>query len=128
MEELLERAQRIDSENQLTNRNRDHYYNRPLFRKDQSNYSSSYHLKRDKDGDVQMIGAKVDLEKARQDKLCFNCGKQGHQARSCKAKKKDPSKIRMVIAIDNITDQNRKTIFDFEPIPGESDRIQSIAA
>jgi hypothetical protein len=25
-------------------------------------------------------GAKVDLEKARREKLCFNCGKQGHQA------------------------------------------------
>ena len=68
-----------------------------------------------------MTGAKVDLEKARRDKLCFNCGKQGHQARSCRVKRKDQSpRVRMVRAAD-IADQNRKTILDFEPIPGDSD-------
>jgi hypothetical protein len=37
----------------------------------------TYYLRKDRDGDVQMTGAKVDLEEARREKLCFNCGKQG---------------------------------------------------
>ena len=34
-----------------------------------------------------MIGAKVDMEKAKKEKLCFNCGKAGHQAKFCRSKK-----------------------------------------
>jgi hypothetical protein len=33
-----------------------------------------------------MIGAKVDLEKAKKDGLCFECGGKGHQARKCRQK------------------------------------------
>jgi Zinc knuckle len=34
-----------------------------------------------------MIGAKVDMEKAKKERLCFNCGKAGHQAKFCRNKK-----------------------------------------
>ena len=36
-----------------------------------------------------MIGAKVDLEKAKKQGLCFNCGRKGHQARQCRQAKKE---------------------------------------
>lgn len=117
LDELFERAQRIDTE--YTNQRKREYFNSGTYNRKNN---TSYHPKRDRDGDVQMTGAKVDLEKARRDKLCFNCGKQGHQARLCKTKKKDQSpRIRMVRAFDNIADESRKTILDFEPIPGDSD-------
>ena len=34
-----------------------------------------------------MIGAKVDMEKAKKERLCFNCGKAGHQAKFRRNKK-----------------------------------------
>jgi Zinc knuckle len=47
-----------------------------------------------------MIGAKVDMDKARKEKLCFNCGKAGHQAKYCRSKrpgkKEAPTKIGMI--------------------------------
>ena len=47
-----------------------------------------------------MIGAKVDMDKARKEKLCFNCGKAGHQAKYCRNKKpfkkEAPTKIGMM--------------------------------
>jgi hypothetical protein len=36
-----------------------------------------------------MIGAKVDLDKAKKDGLCFKCGEKGHQARKCRQKDKN---------------------------------------
>jgi len=51
-----------------------------------------------------MTGAKVDLEKARREKLCFNCGKGGHQAKSCKAKSVNAfaKKVNVFVAADQI--------------------------
>jgi zinc knuckle protein len=110
LEELFERAQKIDRES-INQRSRENFNNRTFFRSD----GVKLYPRKDKEGDVQMIGAKVDPEKARQERLCFNCGKQGHQARSCKAKKKNQMpRIRMVRAAD-IADPNRRTILDFEP-------------
>ena len=111
LEELFERAQKIDRET-VNQKSRENYSGRNLIRTDRTfrSFERRYNDKtpfakenrgyppsRDRDGDVQMTGAKVDLEKARRERLCFNCGKQGHRARSCKAKKRnqDP-KIRMV--------------------------------
>jgi hypothetical protein len=40
--------------------------------------------KTDRDGDIRMKGAKVSMEKARKERLCFECGIAGHQARNCR--------------------------------------------
>jgi hypothetical protein len=40
--------------------------------------------KTDRDGDIRMKGAKVSMEKARKEGLCFECGTTGHQARNCR--------------------------------------------
>ena len=80
LEDLYGRAQKIDREqwNERTQHSigqRGSYFERKVSRPSP---------KRDRDGDVMMIGAKVDMEKAKKEKLCFNCGKA---ARFCKSKK-----------------------------------------
>jgi hypothetical protein len=46
-------------------------------------------VKKDGEGDVIMKGAKVDIEKAKKERLCFHCGKPGHQAKFCRARKRE---------------------------------------
>jgi hypothetical protein len=135
LEELFERAQKIDRED-INARSR-------TYRNDSTariSYGRQYHgkptarisydqqrIKKDRDGDIQMTGAKVDLEKARREKLCFNCGKAGHQARSCRNKQKKPSpRVRMLRAA-NVTDtsRNRMIIEETEPELTNSDWEES---
>jgi len=42
---------------------------------------------KDNDGDIRMKGAKVDMEKARRERLCFHCSMPEHQARFCRKRK-----------------------------------------
>src|SRR5467141_3291956 len=100
LEELFERAQRIDRElwgQQRNSGKRENYGNpRARFFKQQT-------YRTDRDGDITMKGAKVNMEKARKEGLCYNCGLSGHQARNCRKKrqengkdKKQVTKIRML--------------------------------
>ena len=41
-----------------------------------------------------MKGAKVDIEKAKRERLCFHCGKPGHQAKFCRARKREAEEER----------------------------------
>src|SRR5487761_797161 len=36
-----------------------------------------------------MKGAKIDMEKAKRERLCFHCGKPGHQAKFCRTRKRE---------------------------------------
>ena len=108
LDELMERAQKIDRETANVGskrqyqagympRNNNGYHGRFTARNNDS------FLKKDRDGDVQMTGAKVDLEKARKERLCFECGKKGHQAKFCKNKKRNQGPmVRMVRAEESI--------------------------
>jgi len=87
LEELQERAQRIDRE--ILNK-QEWKYERTYHYGERNNYfAGKNEAKRDRDGDTQMIGAKVDLDEARKDRLCFRCGKKGHQARTCQYKEQE---------------------------------------
>ena len=86
LDELFERTQRIDRELQK-NKKENQYPRQPYTRTGRSSYSGSQGPTRDRDGDVIMKGAKVDLEKARKERLCFHCGKGGHLARFCRNRK-----------------------------------------
>jgi len=99
LEELFERAQRIDREiwgQQMESGKRGNHNNpRNRFTNKQQEYRT------DRDGDIVMKGAKVNMEKAKREGLCYNCELPGHQARNCRKKKsnleKQPvTKIRMV--------------------------------
>ena len=100
LEELYGRSQKIDREqwNQRTQQGygqrRNDYGQRRSFherrdtRQERNSQKESRHYPtKDRDGDVVMIGAKVDMEKAKKERLWFNCGKAGHQARFCRNKK-----------------------------------------
>src|SRR5882762_4909237 len=100
LEELFERAQRIDREvwgQQRNSGKRENYGNpRARFFKQQT-------YRTDRDGDITMKGAKVNMEKARKEGLCYNCGLSGHQARNCRKKRQESgqdkqqvTKIRMM--------------------------------
>ena len=69
-----------------------------------------------------MIGAKVDMDKARKEKLRFNCGKAGHQAKYCRNKKpvkrEAPTKIGMM-SYGLVNPGQRK--LQYVPIPENSD-------
>ena len=80
LEELFGRAQKIDRE----------HWNRQEqgFRFRTNTINRRNPIRRDRDGDIQMIGAKVDLEKAKKEGLCFKCGKPGHQAKRCRQGKR----------------------------------------
>jgi hypothetical protein len=47
--------------------------------------------------------------------------KKGHQAKSCKSKKNQDPKIRMVREMDGTKRETRRTVLDFEPVPESSD-------
>lgn len=87
LDELFERTQRIDRELQKSKKE-SHYQRQPYTKTGRSLYVGSQGHRKDYDGDVIMKGAKVDLEKARKEQLCFHCGKKGHQARFCRNRNK----------------------------------------
>src|SRR6267378_7089813 len=101
LDDLFERTQRIDNE-QRKNRDSSKFQRNPFTGAGRSFYGRGPTLKKDAEGDVVMKGAKVDLEKAKRDRLCFHCGKPGHQARFCRVRKREADKkgpnIRMLRA------------------------------
>jgi hypothetical protein len=85
LEELFERTQRIDRElwGQRRGYNDSKSYRYPR-NHGYNNRNAQQSYPTDRDGDIRMKGAKVNMEKARKEKLCFNCEKPGHQARNCR--------------------------------------------
>src|SRR6266850_3188998 len=82
IDELIERAQMIDRrlwESKLDKKER-------VFPDRKNKNRSQNFARREPDGDVIMTGAQVDLAEARKKKLCFKCGRKGHQARRCRLK------------------------------------------
>jgi hypothetical protein len=75
LDELFERTQRIDRELQK-NKRESHLQRQTYTKSGRSLYMGNREHRRDNDGDVIMKGAKVDLEKARKEQLCFHCGKK----------------------------------------------------
>jgi len=75
LEQLFERAQRIDRE-QWSRKERYDARGLNYFRKKQA-------VKRDREGDVIMAGAKVNMEEAKKTGACFKCGMKGHRAYRC---------------------------------------------
>ena len=92
----------------------------------------------DRDGDVRMKGAKVNLEKAKREGLCYNCGIAGHQARNCrkpKQKRQDDlrpdTKIRMLRAgriIDHEGPDPRKPEEDTQASTGETQMFEGLTS
>src|SRR5882762_1065118 len=111
LEELFERAQRIDREiwGQQGNSGNRRSYDNPGTRF--NNKRQTFRV--DRDGDITMKGAKVNMEKACKEGLCYNCGIPGHQARNCRRKqqkndqdKQPVTKVRMMRSgFASITDQ-----------------------
>jgi Retrotransposon gag protein len=91
LEELYERAQRIDREkwNARSFRNQRHSNFHGSSKSGRGGYNYRAPIRLDADGDIRMTGAKVDLQKAKEQRLCFSCGKPGHQARFCRKKRQD---------------------------------------
>ena len=87
LDELFERTQKIDRELQR-NKKESHLQRQTYTKSGRSLYMGNREHRKDNDGDVIMKGAKVDLEKARKEQLCFHCGKKGHQARFCRNRKR----------------------------------------
>ena len=83
IDELIERAQMIDRrlwESRLDRKER-------IFPDRRNKNRTQNFARREPDGDVIMTGAQVNLSEARKKGLCFECGRKGHQARSCRSKK-----------------------------------------
>jgi hypothetical protein len=91
LDELFERTQRIDHELKK-NREASHFQRRPFTGAGRGSYVRGPFVKKDGEGDVVMKGAKVDMEKAKRERLCFHCGKPGHQAKFCRARKREAGK------------------------------------
>lgn len=92
LDELFERTQRIDRELQK-NKKESHLQRQPYTKTGRGFYVGSQGHRKDHDGDIVMKGAKVDLERARREQLCFHCGRKGHQARFCRIRNRgnDPN-------------------------------------
>lgn len=91
LEELFERAQKIDRElwgQRYSSGERGNYGHSRTRHPNPSTrfFEKKQTWKTDRDGDIRMKGAKVSMEKARKDGLCFECGTAGHQARNCRKK------------------------------------------
>jgi zinc knuckle protein len=91
LDDLFERTQRIDRELKK-NREATHFQRRPFAGTGRGFYGRGPVVKKDGEGDVVMKGAKVDIEKAKRERLCFHCGKPGHQAKFCRARKREAGK------------------------------------
>jgi retrotransposon gag protein/zinc knuckle protein len=103
LEELFERAQKIDREywnqrttgpyvygKEVSKRNRWEPRKVEQNRWEPRNYGPRG-IKKDREGDVIMTGAKVSSEEARRKGLCYNCGRKGHLAKDCRQKKQKES-------------------------------------
>ena len=92
LEELFDRTQRIDKglqeQKEFNNKGSYRYPGNGShgFKRNHQTYHT------DRDGDVRMKGAKVNMEKARKERLCFNCEKPGHQARNCRKPKTESTR------------------------------------
>jgi Retrotransposon gag protein len=85
LEEVFERAQRIDREIWGQRHYSGEYGNQR--RQPRARFFEKRETFRtDRDGDIKMKGAKVNMDKARRERLCFNCELPGHQARNCRKK------------------------------------------
>ena len=113
LEELFERTQKIDREiwGQRNNSGERRNYGYPKAR----HFEKRQTYQTDRDGDIKMKGAKVNMEKARKEGLCYNCGIAGHQARSCRKPRQEKrndqrpnTKIRMLRS-GRIRDQEEST-------------------
>jgi hypothetical protein len=91
LDDLFERTQRIDNELKK-NRETNHFHKRPFAGTGRSSYARGPAVRKDGEGDVIMKGAKVDMEKAKRERLCFHCEKPGHQAKFCRARKREAGK------------------------------------
>jgi Retrotransposon gag protein len=103
LEQLFERAQRIDRE-QWSRKERYDAGGRNYFKKKQF-------VKRDREGDVIMTGAKVNLEEAKRTGACFNCGMKGHRAHKC-PQKRTPRNTQ-----ETLTNGNRIRMVRMEELP-----------
>jgi Retrotransposon gag protein len=103
LEELFERAQKIDREqwSGRSNHGWSGIRNKGSYPK---NRNDQPRIKYDQQGDVVMTGAKVNLEEAKKNGNCYRCGMKGHYSRNCRQKTprtthdtpRDGNKIRMV--------------------------------
>src|SRR6202046_708286 len=96
LEELFERAQKVDREMWNRNSYQDRRLTKPYSGYDQSTtryYNKHSNRNRiDREGDTIMTGAKVSMVDANKKEAgkCFNCGIKGHYARNCQRRKKTP--------------------------------------
>jgi Retrotransposon gag protein/Zinc knuckle len=108
LEELFERAQKVDREMWNRNSYQDRRLTKPYSSYDQSTtryYNKHSNRNRiDREGDTIMTGAKVSMVDANKKKAgkCFNCGIEGHYARNCQRRKKTPEQPRTTLSNGNI--------------------------
>jgi Retrotransposon gag protein/Zinc knuckle len=90
LDQLMERAQLVDRrmfDSKMENR-----VDRTTMRSGRNKNTIRPEIKRDREGDVIMVGAKaIDKNECRKNKLCFNCGKPNHIAKNCRNRKPQKS-------------------------------------